>query len=80
MRLRQGTFGKTPVPYDHLYSRNQGDPDGSENQPRKASDKELKALKRDIENELKTSRTRVIAAAAQELRDVVQRIANNGMA
>ena len=39
------------------------------------SDKELKALKNRIENELRTSRTRAIAAATQELQDVVQKIA-----
>ena len=41
----------------------------------KLSDKELKALKRDVENELKSSRTRAIAAATQELQDAVQKIA-----
>ena len=41
----------------------------------KLSDKELKALKHRIENELKTSRTRAIAAATQELQDVIQKIA-----
>ncbi len=41
----------------------------------KLSDKELKALKQRIESELKTSRTRAIAAAAQELQVAVQRIA-----
>ena len=39
------------------------------------SDKELKALKQRIENELKNSRTRAIAAATQELQDAVQKIA-----
>ncbi|MDE2753204.1 MAG: H-NS histone family protein, partial [Gemmatimonadota bacterium] len=41
----------------------------------KLSDKELKALKHRIENELKTSRTRAIAAATQELQDAVEKIA-----
>ena len=41
----------------------------------KLSDKELKALKQRIENELKTSRTRAIAAATQELQVAAQRIA-----
>ncbi len=40
----------------------------------KLSEKELMALKRGIENELKTSRTRTIAAATQELQDAAQRI------
>ena len=41
----------------------------------KLSDKELKALKHRIENELKTSRTRAIATATQELQDAIQKIA-----
>ena len=41
----------------------------------KLSDKELKALKQRIENELKTSKTRAIATATQELHDAVQKIA-----
>ena len=41
----------------------------------KLSDKELKALKHRIENELKNSKTRAIAAATQELQDAVQKIA-----
>ena len=41
----------------------------------KLSEKELKALKRGIENELKTSRTRTIAAATQELQVAAQKIA-----
>ena len=41
----------------------------------KLSDKELMALKRGIENELKSGRTRAIAAATQELQDAAQRIA-----
>ena len=41
----------------------------------KLSDKELKALKLRIENELKTSKTRAIAAATQELQVAVQKIA-----
>ena len=41
----------------------------------KLSDKELKALKQRIENELRNSRTRAIAAATQELQDAVQKIA-----
>ncbi len=41
----------------------------------KLSDKELKALRHRIENELRNSRTRAIAAATQELQDVVQKIA-----
>ena len=41
----------------------------------KLSDKELKALKQHIENELKTSKTRAIAAATQELQVAAQRIA-----
>ena len=41
----------------------------------KLSERELKALKRGIENELKTSRTRAIAAATQELQDAAQKIA-----
>ena len=41
----------------------------------KLSDKQLKALKHRIENELKTSRTRAVAAATQELQVAVQRIA-----
>ncbi|MDE0211793.1 MAG: H-NS histone family protein [Boseongicola sp.] len=41
----------------------------------KLSDKELKALKHRVENELKTSRTRAIFAATQELQDAVQKIA-----
>ena len=41
----------------------------------KLSEKELKALKRGIENELKTSRTRAVAAATQELQDAAQKIA-----
>ena len=40
----------------------------------KLSEKELMALKRGVENELKTSRTRTIAAATQELQDAAQRI------
>ena len=41
----------------------------------KLSDKELKALKHRIENELRNSRTRAIAAATQELQAAVQKIA-----
>ena len=41
----------------------------------KLSEKELMALKRGIENELKTGRTRAIAAATQELQDAARRIA-----
>ena len=41
----------------------------------KLSDKQLKALKRDIENELRTSRARAMAAATQELQEAVQKIA-----
>ena len=41
----------------------------------KLSERELKALKRGVENELKNTRTRAIAAAAKELQDAVQRIA-----
>ena len=41
----------------------------------KLSEKELKALKRGVENQLKTTRTRAIAAATQELQDAVQKIA-----
>lgn len=41
----------------------------------KLSDKELKALMQRIENELRTSKTRAIAAATQELQDAVQKIA-----
>ena len=41
----------------------------------KLSEKELMALKRGVENELKTGRTRAIAAAAQELRDAARGIA-----
>ena len=41
----------------------------------KLSDKELKALRQRIENELKNSRTRALAAATQELQDAVQKIA-----
>ena len=41
----------------------------------KLSDKELKALKRDVERELKSSQTRAIAAATEELQVAVQKIA-----
>ena len=41
----------------------------------KLSERELMALKRGIENELRTSRTRTIAAATQELQDAARRIA-----
>ena len=41
----------------------------------KLSERELMALKRGIENELRTSRTRAIAAATQELQDAARRIA-----
>ncbi len=41
----------------------------------KLSERELKALKRGIEKELKTSRARAIAAATQELQDAAQKIA-----
>ena len=41
----------------------------------KLSDKELKALKQRIENELRTSKTRAIAAATQELQGAAQKIA-----
>ena len=41
----------------------------------KLSEKELMTLKRGIENELKSGRTRAIAAATQELQDVARRIA-----
>ena len=41
----------------------------------KLSDKELRALKRDIENELKTRRTCAIAAATQDLQDAARKIA-----
>lgn len=41
----------------------------------KLSERELKALKRGVENELKTSRARTIAAATKELQDAAQKIA-----
>ena len=41
----------------------------------KLSDKELKALRQRIENELRSSKTRAIAAATQELQDAVRKIA-----
>ena len=41
----------------------------------KLSEKELMALKRGVEKELKTSRTRAIAAAMQELQDAARKIA-----
>ncbi|MXX88450.1 MAG: H-NS histone family protein [Boseongicola sp. SB0677_bin_26] len=41
----------------------------------KLSERELKALKRGIENELKSSRTRTIATATQELQVAAQKIA-----
>lgn len=41
----------------------------------KLSEKELMALKRGVENELKTSRARAIAAATQELQDAARKIA-----
>ena len=41
----------------------------------KLSEKELMALKRGVEKELKTSRTRAIAAATQELQDAARKIA-----
>ncbi len=41
----------------------------------KLSERELKALKRDVEHELKTSRARTIAAATKELQDAAQKIA-----
>ena len=41
----------------------------------KLSEKELMALKRGIEKELKTSRTRALATATQELQDAARKIA-----
>ncbi len=39
------------------------------------SERELKALQRGVENQLKTTRTRAISAATQELQDAAQKIA-----
>ena len=41
----------------------------------KLSERELMALKRGVEKELKTSRTRAVAAATRELQDAARKIA-----